>query len=156
MDQLFDKLGNAIKSLFGEDEGRSSSSGRTGDPDLDEAFAELNDYLDRGKTDSQARAEAERKRRETEDRLRAARQGFSTRVPGGPPDVLGKDYAALGIAFGAPLAQVKSAYKKLLKSHHPDRNSGSPEELRKATEFSAKLNDAYSRIELWWEKGKLS
>jgi DnaJ-domain-containing protein 1 len=154
MDQFFDKLGNTLRSLFGDDEGQSASSGRTGDPDLDEAFAELNDYLDRGKTDSQAR-EAERKRKETEERLRAARQGFSSRIPGAPPETLRTDYAILGLSFGAPLAQAKSAYKKLLKNHHPDRNSGSPEELKKATEFSAKLNDAYSRIELWWEKGKL-
>jgi DnaJ-domain-containing protein 1 len=156
MDQLFDKLGDAIKNLFGEDQGRSASSGRTGDPDLDEAFAELNDYLDRGKTDSQARAEAERKHKETEERLSAASQGFSTRAPSGPPEALRTDYTLLGLSFGAPLAQAKSAYKKLLKRHHPDRNFGSPEEQKRATEFSAKLNDAYSRIELWWEKGKLS
>ena len=61
----------------------------------------------------------------------------------------------LGLAYGAPFPQVKAAYKKLLMQHHPDRNGGSAESQKRATELSAKINAAYQRIETWTTTGKL-
>jgi curved DNA-binding protein CbpA len=44
---------------------------------------------------------------------------------------------------------VKIRYKELLKKHHPDRHTDSPENLQKATVISAKINTAYQLIETW-------
>jgi DnaJ-class molecular chaperone len=36
-------------------------------------------------------------------------------------------YALLGVAPGATTAQIKKAYRKLARQHHPDHNLGDPE-----------------------------
>ena len=38
--------------------------------------------------------------------------------------------------------------------NHPDRNSATPEQLKRSTEISAQLNAAYQRIETWNSTGK--
>lgn len=46
-------------------------------------------------------------------------------------------YDSLGITPAATQAQVKTAYYKLSKIHHPDRNAGSEEASQKFREVSA-------------------
>jgi curved DNA-binding protein CbpA len=49
---------------------------------------------------------------------------------------------------------VKAAYKKLLFKYHPDRNASSPDQLKKATETSTRINNAYQIIEAYEEARK--
>ena len=104
--------------------GPSSNSGKPKDPDEQEAWDELNAFLagDESKPDA--------KKTET----------FSKR------DKLRKDYIALGVPFGSSLEEVKKAYKRLLRQHHPDRNAQNPERLKAATEFTKNINISYRRI----------
>jgi DnaJ-class molecular chaperone len=51
-------------------------------------------------------------------------------------------YTVLGIAKGASESEVKSAYRKLAKKHHPDQNPNDP----KAKERFAEANQAYEII----------
>lgn len=168
MDQIFDRFERMFKSwvsgasdevdeAFGEAGSRRSS----GDPDLDAAMDELDDYLDAGRTATEAR-ERDRKRREREEAARRASGASSARSsrPGaasasGPPAALIQAYRSLGLAYGTPFPQVKAAYKRLLMQNHPDRNSATPEQLKRSTEISAQLNAAYQRIETWNSTGKL-
>jgi DnaJ-domain-containing protein 1 len=71
-----------------------------------------------------------------------------------PPERLRQDFDELGLAFGASPEECKTAYKKLLKLHHPDRHAGHEGNMRKATAKSARINAAYDRIERWRETGK--
>jgi len=171
VDQIFDRFermfrswvngaANEAQSLFGSSPGarRSSGPGRTtGDPDLDEAMAELDDFLDRGKTESEARARAEERRA----RENAARHSSSTYGgpsggrASGPPAAIVQAYRTLGLAFGTPFPQVKATYKRLLMQNHPDRNSATPEQLKRSTEISTQINAAYQRIETWTTTGKV-
>src|ERR671917_452886 len=48
-------------------------------------------------------------------------------------------YDILGVARSAPEAEIKKAYRKLAKTHHPDRNANDP----KAKDKFAELNAAY-------------
>jgi DnaJ-class molecular chaperone len=48
-------------------------------------------------------------------------------------------YDILGVARSAPEAEIKKAYRKLAKAHHPDRNANDP----KAKDKFAELNAAY-------------
>ena len=132
---LFDRLGNVINSFFdgfseqSASRFRSSSAGSTGDPDLDAAYEELNDYLNRkGETVRQNNARSKL-----------------------PPEELRADFECLGVPFGANAEVCKAAYKKLLKVHHPDRHAGHEGNFKKATAKSAKINAAWDRINKYWE-----
>jgi DnaJ-class molecular chaperone len=133
---IFDRLGNVINSYlndFGEETaGRLKSGRRTySDPDLDAAYEELNDYLNR-KEYSWRNTETEKKP-SAKERL--------------PPEELRADFQCLGVPFGADAETCKAAYKKLLKIHHPDRHAGHEGNFKKATAKSAKINAAWDRIE---------
>jgi DnaJ-domain-containing protein 1 len=138
----------------------SSGSRPSGDSDFDAAMSELDDFLDRGRTETEAR-EREKARREREEAARRsanASSGGSTSYssrPAGPQAVVAQAYRTLGLAYGTPLPEVKAAYKRLLMRNHPDRNSATPEQLKRSTEISAQINEAYHRIETWITKGKL-
>jgi DnaJ-domain-containing protein 1 len=163
VDQIFDRFERMFKSwisntaedaqgVFGGQGSRASS----GDADLDAAMDELNDYLDMGRTESEARERARLRREREEASRRASRpaSAYSAR-PSGPPPALVQAYRSLGLAYGVPFPEVKAAYKRLLMQNHPDRNSATPEQLKRSTEISALLNAAYQRIETWNATGKL-
>lgn len=165
MDPIFDRLETLLKSLWNQDRdpfpGDRAAEGRvrpsSGDSDYSEALDELDAYL---KNDRQAqeRLEEERRRRAEEERRAWSRYSSETagRSQGADPSArLSGDYKILGLPFGAPMPEVKAAYKRLLKQHHPDRHGASPDAQKKATEFSARLNAAYARIETWTSTGKI-
>jgi hypothetical protein len=172
VDQLFDRFERMFKSwvagaaesaedLLGSGRGFQGPGGgprrSSGDPDLDAAMDELDDFLDMGRTETEAR-ERERARREREE---AARRRAGSPYSGGragrpgPPEALIKAYRTLGLSYGVPFPEVKAAYKRLLMQNHPDRNSATPEQLKRSTEISAMINEAYNKIETWNSKGRL-
>ena len=58
-------------------------------------------------------------------------------------------YTILGVSYDATDKQVKSAYRKLIKEHHPDllMAQGVPEELIEvATNKMAIVNNSYDKI----------
>jgi hypothetical protein len=159
---IFDRLGDLFKMYLNDAEsrffGHSSRRGAWDDPDVDAAFDELNDYLDRpgekdwgpagGSSTNQGRSwnggfGGDRGFRETgSDFGPAGNTGL-------PPEELRPDFAELGLPFGASAEECKAAYKKLLKIHHPDHHAGHPGNFQKATAKSARINAAYDRIEKW-------
>jgi hypothetical protein len=167
VDQIFDRFERLFKSwvnsetenLFGSRSGSHPGIRSSGDPDLDAAMSELDDFLDRDRTETEKK-EAERERREREEAARRSRgdygyTGSSTR-PAGPHPKLVQAYRRLGLAYGTPFPEVKAAYKKLLMANHPDRNSATPEQLKRSTEISALINEAYNKIEIWNSTGKVT
>jgi hypothetical protein len=171
---IFDRLGNVIKSYLNDDDdaifGRQTdTANRSGDPDLDAAFEELNEFLGGGgkgfSHTEYSRTEYEKTRGgERYSRTEYSRTDYSSpgrgagsRKKGGAakeensvPMELRQDFAELGLGAGASLEDCKAAYKKLLKIHHPDRHTGHAGNLRKATEKSARINAAWDRIEKWY------
>jgi hypothetical protein len=116
----------------------------SGDADYDAAYAELNDFLNKGKA-------------ETAEGASGAYASTNKKRYAKPiPESLRPDFAELEVSFGASADECKAAYKRLLKIHHPDRHasdlpdkSGHEDGFRKATEKTARLNAAYDRIEKW-------
>ena len=51
-------------------------------------------------------------------------------------------YQTLGVSPSAPDAEVRAAYRRLVKQHHPDHNGGSEESERRFEE----VQEAYARI----------
>jgi len=170
VDQIFDRFERMFKSWVAgaaqdaeELLGASSPRRSSGDADLDAAMDELDDYLDMGRTESEAQ-ERDRARREREAQARraagsasgsSAHGGAYGARPSGPPAALVQAYRSLGLAYGTPFPEVKAAYKRLLMQNHPDRNSATPEQLKRSTEISSALNAAYRSIENWNSTGKL-
>jgi DnaJ-domain-containing protein 1 len=149
LDQFFDKLGDILKNATrGEssDDIFNRKSARTGDPDLDEAFEELDEFLKTGK---------EKPRPESAGQEQPNYRQYQNRAPSGPPQEILDAYNELKLAYGNKLPEVRAQYKKLLKQYHPDKNADNPEKLRIATEITQKINVAYQRIETWLEKGHL-
>ncbi|GHU21766.1 hypothetical protein FACS1894172_21070 [Spirochaetia bacterium] len=127
---IVDRLGRVIKSQFDDIHiFAKDSNSDWEDPDLADAMDEINDYL-RGKP-SRPKPEP---------------------APLYPVSLL-KDFAELEVPAGASAEVCKTSYKRLLKLHHPDRHAGHPEEIKKATEKSARVNAAYDRIEQWRQTG---
>ncbi|MCL2764972.1 MAG: J domain-containing protein [Treponema sp.] len=136
---IFERLGTVINSYlsdFGRETGSRLRSPNIninrGDPDLDAAFEELNDYLNR----------KEPHFKPTEQKTESA--GIKL-----PPQELRCDFELLGVPFSADDETCKAAYKKLLKVHHPDRHAKHDGNYKKATEKSSKINAAWDRIEKW-------
>ena len=135
---IWDRLGNVLKSYLNDDHEFQGKSGqkRRYDPDLDAAYEELDDFLrgdDSGKDPRDKDGE-----RETEKPKRPV------------PDEIKQDLAELGLPPEASAQDCKEAYKKLLKIHHPDRHAGNPENLKKATQKTARVNAAYDRLVNWF------
>jgi hypothetical protein len=151
VDQIFDRLGKLLQSILaGDSDERESVGSRSyGDPDLEAAMAELDEDL------TKDQEERERIRSERERRERASANRAEPKRESGPPRQIVDDYRYLGVPLGAPIADVKAAYKKLLHKHHPDRHNDSPENQKKATDVSTRINAAYRRIETWLSTGKL-
>jgi DnaJ-domain-containing protein 1 len=149
---IMNRLGNLLRSYLFDDNFDDETSGIhvRGDPDLDEAWAELNEFMGGA---SSARTS---KTRDWEDPHQS--KAGENRNPGAetrkwPPEHLRADFAELGVTFGADEETCKAAYKKLLKTHHPDRHAGHEANLKKATAKSSRINAAYQNIRRWRSSG---
>jgi DnaJ-domain-containing protein 1 len=167
-----------IKSYLNDEDGRIFGPSRRGDPDLEEAEAELESFLrgagpraeTRDWSDSRANtggAWGEGRATGRGSWTRAgdwsggrantggawsdawADPGVRREKPAGPPEELRPDFAELGLPFGAGPEECKAAYRRLLKLHHPDRHAGHQGNMEKATKKMATINAAYGRIEAW-------
>jgi DnaJ like chaperone protein len=78
-----------------------------------------------------------------------AEAGGGIRRPAEKGPTLDQAYAILGLQPGAPLPEVKRAYRRLLSQHHPDKlvSKGLPEEMMKlAAEKTHEIRQAYEMI----------
>jgi len=152
VDQIFDRLERLVRawtsSAFREGFGRNNfgSSDTFEDQDLADAWQELESYLDPSKTESEREAEM---RRRSEFRSQASNDQDPRKAM--ERQAVQDAYRFLGLEPYAPFAEVKARYKELLKKHHPDRHTASPEDMKTATAVSAKINAAYQLIETWEE-----
>ncbi|MDR2210108.1 MAG: J domain-containing protein [Spirochaetaceae bacterium] len=157
---ILDRLGTLLKSRFAGEISRSfdfSRGSSGGDPDLEAAYRELDELLGHGAPRQNGEGEGARKSHAENRGPEAAGARNSqagNRKQGAaapPPESLRRDFAELGLPFGASAGECKGAYKKLLKIHHPDRHAKHPGNFQKATAKSARINAAYDRIERWRE-----
>ncbi|MBT3271657.1 MAG: DnaJ domain-containing protein [Spirochaetales bacterium] len=144
MDQIFDRLGNLLKSFIPDDDRDSSSRERNSsfsDPDLQDAWAELDEYMKTGDSQSAGNSSTGPNFRE------APAQTI--------PSALKKDYQTLKVPVGTPIEDVTKSYKTLLRKHHPDRHATDPAALAQATEITKQLTSSFRRIRQFSEAGTL-
>ena len=63
------------------------------------------------------------------------------------PSPLAGYYANLELPDGASLAEVKAAWKRLMKQYHPDRHAQDPAKRAVANALCAELTHAYKELE---------
>jgi DnaJ-domain-containing protein 1 len=141
LDQIFDRLTNLFRTLFTEDPFDSDEYKKTRnryyDPDLQDAWDELDDFLNEGKSGSSTSYEHKKSNNHYIDPELEA---------------LKKDYANLEVDFQTPFPEVKKSYKRLLTKYHPDRFANNPKKLKIATEISKKINQSYQLIKDYEKK----
>ena len=55
-------------------------------------------------------------------------------------------YGVLGVARGADAAEIKAAWRRLARAHHPDLTGDDPAASQVATRQMAEINDAYAAL----------
>ena len=133
MDTFIDKLADLLRALLGDGESSSQrrsaggAGGSSDDPDLREAWDELDDYMKGGTRERASSREPRRPEPQVDESLRP-------------------DYANLEVAFGADIETVRKSYKSLVLKYHPDKHAGDPEKHRVALEITKKINESFERI----------
>jgi DnaJ-domain-containing protein 1 len=79
--------------------------------------------------------------------------GASSSQSGGRPPRPGSTEAqvlewhkTLDVPLGADLAQIKSAYRQLMRKYHPDMHANNPQKQKAATELSLRVTAAYNGL----------
>jgi hypothetical protein len=148
---IFDRLGNLLSGYLNSEDGRifrRDFDAPFGDPDIKAAYEELDEFLRHNYRDGAARKSRAWESPGSDSYWETDTRDTKSRA-GRPPEELRPDFAELGLPFGASAGECKTAYKKLLNIHHPDRHAGHSGNMKKATEKSARINAAYDRIEKW-------
>jgi len=132
MDPIFDRLGRLIRSFGTDSRGERPVSS---DPLEREAEEELEEFLRTGR-DAPKKPGSQGSRTFHEQRRQETHRADL------PLGVI-QAYAVLGVAPSATWDQINSAHRTLLKEHHPDRHAGNEALVKKATDQSQKINEAY-------------
>lgn len=72
---------------------------------------------------------------------------YSTPAPTSPQTALiRRYYANLELPIGASAAEVKAAYRRLMRRYHPDRHATDPARAKVANELAQELRKAYEGL----------
>ncbi len=55
-------------------------------------------------------------------------------------------YRILDLQPGVDMAQIKTAYRQLMRKYHPDMHAGNPQKQKAATELSMRVTTAYNSL----------
>lgn len=134
MSQIFDRLGNLIRSAFSADpdDFDFSRTNSSMDPDMQAAWDELNDFLNEDDFDDSASTAS-------------GTSGSGANRSSIPADIA-EAFKILEVPAGSNMEQVKHGYKKMAIKYHPDRFANNPEKMKNATEMMKRLNVAYQKI----------
>ena len=96
-------------------------------------------------------AEGKRGGRQAEEKPAPKKRARAVPVP---RDLI-EDFLVLGLRPGESEEECKSAWKLLLKTHHPDRHQGSESEKRMAEQATINITRSYRRIRRWFATGEV-
>ena len=71
------------------------------------------------------------------------------------PEELVEDFRVLGLPPGVCAEECKSAWRHLLKKHHPDANASNGDAAEMHAQITRRLNESYRKIILWYETGTM-
>jgi DnaJ-domain-containing protein 1 len=135
MDQIFDRLGNLLKSTLRSDTNETVRNTSYSDPDLQDAWDELNDFL-----------------KNDDDTPRGSGPSFTESTftrPSSIPQSVTDAYELLGVSPATSTIDIAKAYKTLLLKHHPDRVASDASKVASATEKTKLINRAFQDIKAY-------
>jgi DnaJ-class molecular chaperone len=88
------------------------------------------------------KAHAHRRHRAERSQARKASRG----QPAEADPVIQRSYAYLGLAPEAGFEAARSAWRRLVREHHPDLHGGHPDLQRRGSERVKEINGAYEEI----------
>ncbi len=91
--------------------------------------------------------EAEQYAKRAKQRASQTRQTRSRATASPSSSSLQRHYKTLGLTPSATAAEVKSAYRKLMRRYHPDRHTENPKKQKAATEKALRVSQAYEALE---------
>jgi DnaJ-domain-containing protein 1 len=106
------------------------------------AKANVNTLLDRLRSTDGSQDPWQEQEKQFDARLREAERSVAKKDPR-----LARYYGQLELPYGADLAQVKRAYRRLMRRYHPDRHSVDAQKQKIATELTQALTHAYHQLE---------
>ncbi len=68
------------------------------------------------------------------------------------PREIRQAYAALELPLGADRAEVKKAYRGMMRRYHPDKHQQDAARERIANELTVRIREAYNLLEEWLEE----
>ncbi len=79
-------------------------------------------------------------------------------LPDEPEDLVSDEvrrwYANLELDVGAPVDQVRTAYRALMRRYHPDRFAGDPDAAAVAHKLSQGIREAHDGLIAWFDAGQ--
>ncbi len=122
MDQIFDRLGDLLRSVLRGDDRKASQTSSFSDPDMQAAWDELNDFMN------------------------AEQPGHDRPASSTLPPKVRDAFAVIGVDPAAGNEEIAKAYKSLLLKNHPDRFATDPARQTGATERTKRINQAFQLI----------
>jgi DnaJ-domain-containing protein 1 len=72
--------------------------------------------------------------------------------PGSTEAQLTEWYRQLDLSIGADMAQIKTAYRQMMRKYHPDMHAANPQKQKAANELSMRVTTAYNGLVAHFEK----
>jgi DnaJ-domain-containing protein 1 len=113
----------------------------------DEAFRRMKDQAARGGSGPSGASSSSNGARGT-----GYQAGVRPPRPGSTEAQLLEWYRVLDLDLGADMAQIKTAYRQMMRKYHPDMHAGSPQKQKAATELSMRVTTAYNGLVAHFEK----
>ena len=123
---VFDRLKNILKSEFNEKVDRLSDML---DGESESKAQERESYQERMDREYEAQKEASQRQKYAVNNQQLAKEK--------------KHYQTLEVRQGAAFAEIKKAYRKMIKKYHPDLFHNDAEKLKVAQQITRQVNEAY-------------
>ena len=115
-------------------------------------------HRDRDEREARQRSAADEAFRRMKEQARTGATGSTSQAssqssgssrpprPGSTDAQLLEWYRVLDLQLGADMAQIKTAYRKMMRRYHPDMHAGNPGKLKAANEMSMRVTGAYNGL----------
>jgi DnaJ-domain-containing protein 1 len=112
----------------------------------DEAFRRMKEEAARGGTWTSSSTSSTNTSSSSSSSGASSNSGSRSSRSGSQEAQLAEWYRVLDVTPGVDLAQIKTAYRQLMRKYHPDMHAGNPQRQKAANELSMRVTTAYNGL----------